>query len=101
NILAEDRHGEELDQRGITYAVDFVANSGGTILDTDRYRKGGFQRERAMNSVRGIHGRMEEIFSICDQQKVTAQRAAEVMAERRIREMEKVSLLSRPLTVHY
>ncbi|HEY4331989.1 MAG TPA: Glu/Leu/Phe/Val dehydrogenase dimerization domain-containing protein, partial [Ilumatobacteraceae bacterium] len=38
NILAEERHGDELQARGITYAVDYVANSGGTIFDTDRYR---------------------------------------------------------------
>jgi leucine dehydrogenase len=93
NILAEDRHGEELDRRGITYAVDFVANSGGTILDTDRFRKGGFQKERAMKNVRNIYQRMEDIFAISDQRKVTGQRAAEILAEARIEKINKVRLL--------
>ena len=51
---AEERHGDELSERGIVYAVDYIANSGGTIFDTDRCRKGGFQPERALAKVREI-----------------------------------------------
>jgi leucine dehydrogenase len=101
NILAEERHGDELERRGIVYAVDFVANSGGTVFDTDRYRKGGFQPERAMINVRRIFERVEEIFDIADRDQVPYYRAAERLAEERIEAMNKVRLLGWPDTVHY
>jgi leucine dehydrogenase len=101
NILAEERHGDELEQRDIVYAVDFVANSGGTIFDTDRYRKGGFQPERAMTNVRRIFERIEEIFDISERDGVAYYRAAERLAEERIEAMNKVRLLGQPDTAHY
>jgi leucine dehydrogenase len=101
NILAEERHGDELEKRGIVYAVDFVANSGGTTSDTDRYRKGGFQPERAMTNVRRIFERIEEIFDIGDRDEVPYYRAAERLAEERIEAMNKVRLLDRPDTANY
>src|SRR5690606_32720801 len=66
NILAENRHGDALAERGIVYAVDYVANSGGTIFDTDRYRKGGFNPERARANVLKIYERTKEVFAIAD-----------------------------------
>lgn len=84
NILAEDRHGEELERRGIVYAVDYVANSGGTIFDTDRLRKGGFDRDRAMADVRRIYQRTREIFAIADREHLPYYQAADRLAERRI-----------------
>lgn len=84
NILAEERHGEALEAKGIVYAVDYVANSGGTIFDTDRLRKGGFNRERAMANVRRIFERTQEIFAIADRDQIPFYRAADRMAEERI-----------------
>lgn len=101
NILAEERHGEELERRSIVYAVDFVANSGGTIFDTDRYRKGGFRPERAMTNVRRVFERIEEIFDISDRERIPYYRAAERLAEERIEAMNKVRLLGQPDTAHY
>lgn len=93
NILAEDRHGDELQARGITYAVDYVANSGGTIFDTDRLRKGGFQPERAWANVRRVYERTLEVFAIADRDDVPYYLAANRIAEARIEAMNKVRLL--------
>ncbi len=101
NILAEDRHGDALQERGIVYAVDYVANSGGTIYDTDRYRKGGFQPDRAMTNVRRIYERTIEIFDIADRDGIGYREAADRMAEQRIDAINDVRLLSRPNTAHY
>lgn len=101
NILAEEHHGDELERRRVVYAVDFVANSGGTIFDTDRYRKGGFRPDRAMTNVRRIFERIEETFEIADRDGVPYYRAAERLAEERIEAMNKVRLLGRPNTAHY
>jgi leucine dehydrogenase len=93
NILAEDRHGDALQDRGIVYAVDYVANSGGTIYDTDRLRKGGFQRERAWANVEKIYARTLEIFEIADRDQVPYYAAANALAEQRIAALEGVRLL--------
>ncbi len=94
NIFQDEaRDAALLDQRGIVYAVDYVANSGGTILDTDRLRKGGLQRERAMTNVRRIRERIEETFTIADADGVSAYLAANRMAEARIEALNHVRLL--------
>jgi leucine dehydrogenase len=93
NILAEDRHGDELIERGIVFAVDYIANSGGTIYDTDRYRKGGFHRERAVANVRRIGDRIRETFAIADRDGVPYHRAADRLAEQRIQALRTVRLL--------
>ena len=101
NILADDRHGDALIERGIVFAVDYIANSGGTIFDTDRYRKGGFQPERAMANVRRVGERMREVFAIADRDGIGYHRAADRLAERRIAALDDVRLLDRPHTAHY
>ena len=94
NIFAdEERDAIALDNRGIVYAVDYVANSGGTILDTDRLRKGGLQRERAMANVRRIFERTEEVFAIADREGISAYLAANHLAEARIEALNHVRLL--------
>jgi leucine dehydrogenase len=93
NILAEDRHGDALQARGIVYAVDYIANSGGTIFDTDRFRKGGFQPERAWANVRRIYDRTLEVFAIADSAGIPYYKAADRIAEARIDAMNKVRLL--------
>jgi leucine dehydrogenase len=93
NILAEERHGDELQQRDIVYAVDYVANSGGTIYDTDRFRKGGFQPERAWANVHRVFDRTLEVFAIADAENIPYYKAADQLAERRIAALDKVRLL--------
>ena len=93
NILLEERHGDELERRGIVYAVDYVANSGGTIYDTDRLRKGGFQPERALAKVREIYGRTHEVFAIAERDGIPCYQAADRLAEARIAALTAVKLL--------
>jgi leucine dehydrogenase len=93
NILAEERHGDEMQSRGIVYAVDYVANSGGTIFDTDRFRKGGFQPERAWANVRRVYDRTLEVFAISERDGIPYYKAADRIAEARIDAINKVRLL--------
>lgn len=93
NILAEERHGDELEARGIVYAVDYIANSGGTIFDTDRFRKGGFQTERAWANVRRVYDRILEVFAISERDGIPYYKAADRIAEARIDAINKVRLL--------
>ncbi|MGH3025979.1 MAG: leucine dehydrogenase, partial [Gaiellaceae bacterium] len=96
NILAEPRHGEQLEQRGIVYAVDYIANSGGTIFDTDRLRKGGFDPDRAMANVRRIFERTHEVFDIAAADRVPLYLAADRLAERRLTGLRSLPLLDAP-----
>ncbi len=84
NQLAEERHGDLLATRGILYAPDYVANAGGTILDTDRLLKGGFNRERAMRNVLRIGDRMREIIALAKREGIPTYRAADRLAEARL-----------------
>ena len=93
NILAEERHGDEMQARGIVYAVDYIANSGSTIFDTDRFRKGGFQPERAWANVRRVYDRTLEVFAISERDGIPYYKAADRIAEARIDAINKVRLL--------
>jgi leucine dehydrogenase len=93
NIFAESHHAGALEERGIVYAVDYIANSGGTILDTDRYRKGGLQRDRAMRNVRRIGDRIREVFAIADRDQISYLEAADRLAEQRIAALTNVRLI--------
>jgi leucine dehydrogenase len=96
NIFASERHGDQLEERGIVYAVDYVANSGGTIYDTDRLRKGGFDRERAMANVDRIYDRTHEVFAIAQRDGIPLYRAADRLAEARIAAVGRLRQLDTP-----
>jgi leucine dehydrogenase len=82
NVLAEERHGTQLEEHGICYAVDFVANSGGIVYDEEmvcpglRKPQGGLRHDRAEKKVREIFGRIEEVFVIADCEGVPCWQAA-------------------------
>jgi len=85
NQLAEERHGDLLHERGILYAPDYIANAGGTILDTDRIaQKGGFNRERAWRNVSRIRERMAELIDISKRERIPTSLAANRLAEQRL-----------------
>jgi len=84
NQLAEDRHGDLLAQRGILYAPDYIVNAGGAIFGIDSLNPGGFNRQRAMDSVSRIYEAMEKVLTLAKEQKVPTYRAADLLAEQRI-----------------
>src|SRR5712691_11064365 len=84
NQLAEERHGDLLDKRSILYAPDYIANAGGTIFDTDRLLKGGFNRERAMRNVVRIGDRMRQVIALARRERIPTYRAADRLAEERL-----------------
>jgi leucine dehydrogenase len=84
NIFAEERHAIELQRRGIIYAVDFIANAGGAILDAHQFYEGGFVRERAMRNVEQIFDRTKLVFAEADASGISYVQAARTMAEKRL-----------------
>jgi len=100
NQLRDERHGDEIDARGILYAPDYIVNAGGTVFDTDRLNPGGFNRERAMTNVSRIYETMASLIRISREEKVPTYKAADRLAERRIEGVRKAKLLAKSGEVH-
>jgi leucine dehydrogenase len=82
NQLKEDRHGQELHDRGVLYAPDYVINAGGLINVYNELV--GYNREVAMRMARGIFANMARLFEISRAQSIPTYLAADRLAEERI-----------------
>jgi len=88
NQLAEDRHGELLEQRQITYAPDYVINGGGLINVNAELH--GWAPERARSKAGEIYDTLLRVFEIAREEGVPSYRAADRLAEQRIAAIAKV-----------
>jgi leucine dehydrogenase len=82
NQLLEDRHGDELEAKGILYAPDYVANAGGVINVYSELA--GWSRERSLRKADEIYHTVLNVFEIAKQDGIPTYRAADRLAERRI-----------------
>ncbi|MEE3806100.1 Glu/Leu/Phe/Val dehydrogenase [Lysinibacillus fusiformis] len=87
NQLKDSRHGDYLHELGIVYAPDYVINAGGVINVADELY--GYNRERAMKRVDGIHDSIEKIFAISKRDGIPTYVAANRLAEERIARVAK------------
>lgn len=87
NQLQEGRHGEALQQRGILYAPDFIINAGGVINVSDELQPGGYNRDRATRRVETVYENVRRVLAMARKENVAPHRAAEKVAEERIRAM--------------
>ena len=83
NQLLEERHGDLLEERGILYAPDYVANAGGVINVYSELA--GWTSERALRKADEIYDTTLGVFEIAREQKIPTYVAADRLAERRIR----------------
>ncbi|HUP00236.1 MAG TPA: Glu/Leu/Phe/Val dehydrogenase dimerization domain-containing protein [Gemmatimonadota bacterium] len=84
NQLEEDRHGRALAERTILYAPDYVINAGGLINVYGELR--GYDHETAKRKAREIYQTLLSIFGIADEEGIPTSRAADRLAQRRLRE---------------
>ena len=89
NQLAEERHGDLLAEKGILYGPDYVVNAGGAIYDADRLI-GEFNAERGRAKVARIYQNTEEVIGIAKQRGIPTYKAADIMAEERIKSISAV-----------
>ncbi len=82
NQLAEERHGDELDRRGISYAPDYVINGGGLINVYGELHQ--WPEERSRKKAGEIYDTILRIFEIAKQDGIPTYRAADRLAEQRI-----------------
>ncbi len=82
NQLAEDRHGDELEKKGILYAPDYVINGGGVINVYGELHR--WPQERAQKKAGEIYDTLLRIFEIARRDRIPTYQAADRLAEQRI-----------------
>jgi len=90
NQLADDRHGQMLDDRGVLYVPDFVVNAGGVISGASAAN--GMTEEQQKERVEAIYDSCTQVFTRAVEDGVPTSVAAERMAQ----EVIKAGLPGRP-----
>lgn len=85
NQLIDQAAGDQLAERGIIFATDFVANAGGLIYVADELEPGGFNQQRVRARTMAIEQTIAHIFEQSDQKQMPTHRMADQMAEDIIR----------------
>jgi leucine dehydrogenase len=88
NVLAEERHGDMLHERGILYAPDYVINAGGLINVYGELQ--GWTPERSMRKAGEIYGTLLDIYDLAQDRGIPTYQAADRLAERRIDSIGKI-----------
>jgi leucine dehydrogenase len=84
NQLLEPKDGDALEARGILYAPDYVVNSGGVLSGgADLF---GWSLEKVRVSVLAIYDTMLSVFDIAESERISTYKAADRLAERRLRD---------------
>lgn len=84
NQLLEERHGDELQRRGILYAPDYVANAGGVINVYGEIA--GWDAQRALDKADDIYDTILKVFDIAEAKNIPTYEAADRLAELRLAE---------------
>jgi len=82
NQLLAPRHGDELNERGILYAPDYVANAGGMINGSRELL--GWDTEKAFAKVHELYDTMLELLERAKLEGIAPFRKADEMAEARL-----------------
>jgi len=83
NQLLEERHGDMLEEKGILYAPDYVANAGGVINVYSELA--GWTSARAFRKADEIYETVLKVFAIAKEDRMPTYQAADRLAEHRIR----------------
>ena len=82
NQLAEERHGQELMDKDILYAPDYVINAGGVINVYGELN--GWTTERSKRKAGEIYDTLDQLFDLAREEGIPTSEAADRVAERRI-----------------
>jgi leucine dehydrogenase len=82
-LAVEKIHGQQLIDKGILYAPDFLINAGG-LVNVAAEAGGAYNREKVTKDVEKIYNRILAIFSMSEDEKITTQEAAMRIAQKRI-----------------
>jgi leucine dehydrogenase len=88
NVLAEERHGDMLHDKGIVYAPDYVANAGGLIQVADELQT--YNKDRAFKNAALIYDILSDIFRISREKNIPSYKAANILVETKIEKIGKI-----------
>lgn len=88
NQLAEDRHGQELKNKGILYAPDYLINAGGLMNVSIEFE--GWNDSKSRRMIDTIYDTTLNIFAISEEKGIPVNEAADVLAEQRLESMRKI-----------
>lgn len=92
NVLEnEDRHGEQLREKGIIYAPDYVINAGGIINIASEME--GYNEELAMEKTSRIYDTVLEVLNYADNHNLPTITASNILAEERIKQIGKLGTI--------
>jgi len=84
NQLLEPGHGDALEDRGILYAPDYVANSGGVLSGGAELF--GWTSEKVRSEVLAIYDTLLSVYALAKADGIPTYKAADSLAERRLHE---------------
>ncbi len=87
NQLLEERHGRILEEMGMQYAPDYVANAGGVINVFGEVA--GWDSERSLRKADEIYDTVLSVFEIARTDEIPSYEAADRLAERRLASVKK------------
>ncbi|MCL2234237.1 MAG: leucine dehydrogenase [Firmicutes bacterium] len=91
NVLLDiPRDGKLLHEKGIVYAPDYVANSGGVINVFEELNPAGYNREKSVRQIDLIFDRTLEILKTSKETNTPSSAVADKMAENRIEAVKNV-----------
>jgi leucine dehydrogenase len=115
NVMVSDAVEREVVDRGITYAVDFIANAGGAIMDADRFRPpaegvvGDHDRDRTLDRdgvprgvatrLAAIGARTTSVLERAARERILPSAAATALAEHRLDQARRAASRDRRPTV--
>jgi leucine dehydrogenase len=82
NQLQDPRHGDQLKEKGILFAPDYVINAGGIINVSIELRQEGYNEQVSLTSIDRISQALQELWDIADEQHISPSQAAEQLAKR-------------------
>jgi leucine dehydrogenase len=88
NQLKEDRHGLELKKKGILYAPDYLINAGGLMNVSIEFE--GWSDDKSKRMIDTIYDTTLKVFAISDEQNIPVNKAADVLAENRIKSITEI-----------
>ena len=76
----EEKHGNDLMDKGILYAPDYVVNAGGLINVANELE--GYRQDRAVKQAEGIFDIVKQVFQLSKDENIPTNRASDKIAEK-------------------
>lgn len=88
NQLAEEKHGDLLEKKGIIYAPDYVINGAGVMNVYEELI--GYNEKRAVARASGIYDAIKKVIEIAKRDGIPTYKAADRLAEERIQKIGEI-----------